>query len=374
MPPLPSMHRSFNISFHRFLLPPLVYFHSHAPSRLLHPAASSIHSGTQPKQKSDAADMLEALLDAAEREGSIFKVVGVVTQPQSSSRSRKKHVLSPVAQRAFDRGFPSSSIFLPSKAGEESFLSSLKELQPDLCITAAYGNILPKRFLDIPPCGTVNVHPSLLPLYRGAAPVQRAIQDGVKVTGVTIAYTVRSLDSGPIIAWESLEVDSDIKAPKLQSLLFAKGTRLLLRELPSILDGLAVQSSKEQDHSSASLAPKISVEESWLSFDETALAIHNKVRAFSGWPGTKALFLSKNSVGELETIEVKIITTRVKPYDSDVSNSERAVWLKGNSLVLCCGDRTVLEIVELQPPGKKVMSGRDFWNGLQGRQLLKFKP
>jgi methionyl-tRNA formyltransferase len=106
--------------------------------------------------------------------------------------------------------------------------------------------------------GTVNVHPSLLPLYRGAAPVQRALLDGVKETGVSVAYTVRAMDSGPIIASGHMDVDPDIKAPELLSLLFKKGTELLLQELPSILDGSAADKAIEQDSSLASMAPKVS--------------------------------------------------------------------------------------------------------------------
>jgi methionyl-tRNA formyltransferase len=98
---------------------------------------------------------------------------------------------------------------------QEGFLADLKSLGPDLCVTAAYGNYLPSRFLAIPPCGTVNVHPSLLPLYRGAAPVQRALLDGVKETGVSVAYTVRAMDSGPIIASGHMDVDPDIKVGKV---------------------------------------------------------------------------------------------------------------------------------------------------------------
>ncbi|QCE00314.1 methionyl-tRNA formyltransferase [Vigna unguiculata] len=146
-----------------------------------------------------SAIVLDMLLNASASPHSLFEVAAIVTQPPARRDRGKKLALSPLATHALDRGFSPDLIFTPLKAGDDDFLSNLKALQPHLCITAAYGNILPTKFLDIPPLGTVNIHPSLLPLYRGAAPVQRALQDGVKETGVSLAFTVRALDAGPII-------------------------------------------------------------------------------------------------------------------------------------------------------------------------------
>lgn len=117
----------------------------------------------------------------------------------------------------------------------------------------------------------------MLPLYRGAAPVQRALQDGVRETGVSLAYTVRQLDAGSVIACEKVEIDDTIKAPELLEYLFSQGSKLLISELPSILDGSAETKAIPQDESKATLAPKITPEESWLSFDQKAIVLHNKV-------------------------------------------------------------------------------------------------
>ncbi|KAF8407697.1 hypothetical protein HHK36_006832 [Tetracentron sinense] len=204
-----------------------------------------------------SASVLDALFNASKTPDSMFEVAAIVTQPPSGRDRGRKVMPSPVAQHALDRGFPTDLIFTPKRAGEETFLSNLRVLQPELCITAAYGNILPKKFLQIPSLGTVNIHPSLLPLYRGAAPVQRALQDGVKETGVSLAFTVRSLDSGPVIACERLEVDDHIKAPELLALLFDQGSKLLVHELPSIFDGSARMKAQAQDDSKATLAPKV---------------------------------------------------------------------------------------------------------------------
>ncbi|KAE9466712.1 hypothetical protein C3L33_01373, partial [Rhododendron williamsianum] len=310
-----------------------------------------------------SASVLEALFNASSAPDSLFEVAAIVTQPPSGRNRGKKVMASPVAQHALDRGFPSDLIFTPERVGEDSdcavqmrtilcamvfeetFLSNLRALQPELCITAAYGNILPNKFLKIPPLGTVNLHPSLLPLYRGAAPVQRALQDGVKETGVSLAFTVRALDAGPIIASERMEVDDQIKAPDLLDLLFSRGSKLLIHELSSILDGSARLKAQPQEDSQATLAPKIDSEEAWLSFDQEARVLHNKVRAFAGWPGTRArVAIVDNKSGQNKILEIKIITTRVSSCDHILGNEGGNVTMHKGALVFPCGSCTALEV------------------------------
>ncbi|XP_020239615.1 uncharacterized protein LOC109818535 [Cajanus cajan] len=315
--------------------------------------------------------VLDALLNASASPHSTFEVAAVVTQPAARRARGKKLSLSPLATHALDRGFSSDLIFTPERAGDDTFLSNLKALHPHLCITAAYGNILPTKFLDIPSFGTVNIHPSLLPLYRGAAPVQRALQDGVKETGVSLAFTVRALDAGPIIATETVEVDDQIKAPDLLELLFHKGSKLLIGELPSILDGSAIVKAQSQDHSKATLAPKINPDESWLSFDQEASVLHNKVRAFSGWPGTRARVLVIEKNGQQKTLEIKIITTQVRSHVSAQFDEADDVAFVDGALVFPCGRGTALEVLEVQLPGKKAVNAAAFWNGLRGQKLKK---
>nr|AKF43280.1 protein pigment defective 194 [Melianthus villosus] len=316
-----------------------------------------------------SATVLDALLNVSAAPDSIFEVAAIVTQPPSKRDRGRKVLPSPVAQHALDRGFPSHLIFTPERAGEEAFLSDLRALQPELCITAAYGNILPTKFLKIPSLGTVNIHPSLLPHYRGAAPVQRALQDGVKETGVSLAFTVRALDAGAIISCERLEIDDQIKAPDLLSLLFSKGSKLLIRELPSIFDGSAKVKAKPQDDSKATSAPKITVDESWLSFDQNALILHNKVRAFAGWPGTRAkVAVTDSKTGQQNIIELKIITTRVCG-SSNIQDNLEEITFRNSALIFPCAGGTALEVLEIQVPGKKAMSAASFWNGLRGQNL-----
>ncbi|KAK8498826.1 hypothetical protein V6N12_053050 [Hibiscus sabdariffa] len=194
----------------------LFYINAAASSSVAHSSSASITSKKKSLVFWVSATVLDALFNASAAPSSSFEIAAIVSQPPSRRDRGRKMMPSPVAQYALDRGFPSDLIFTPERAGEETFLSSLRDLQPEFCITAAYGNILPTKFLNIPPLGTVNIHPSLLPLYRGAAPVQRTLQDGVKETGVSLAFTVRALDAGPVIAREKVEVDDQIKVLEVQ--------------------------------------------------------------------------------------------------------------------------------------------------------------
>ncbi|CAL9239552.1 unnamed protein product [Arabidopsis halleri] len=275
-----------------------------------------------------------------------LQVAAIVTHAPSSRDSGKKVLPSPVAQYALDKGLPSHLIFSPEKAGDEAFLSALRELQPALCITAGYGNTLPTKFLKIPVHGTMNMHPSLLPLYRGAAPVQRALQDGVPETGVTLAFTVRKLDSGPMIASKRFQVDDLIKAPELLSFLVSEGSKLLIRELSSILDGSAKSKAVPQDDSKATLAPKLAPDEAWLSFNQEAFVLHNKVRAFAGWPGTCAKFVVFDDKSSQEKVlELKIITTRVCQALEIWDGEQDYVTFKKGSLMFPCKGDTALEVI-----------------------------
>ncbi|KAH7658536.1 methionyl-tRNA formyltransferase protein [Dioscorea alata] len=317
-----------------------------------------------------SASVLGALLDASTATNSSFQVAAIVTQPPSTRDRGRKLMPSAVAQYALDWGFPRDLILTPDRTGDENFLANFRALNPELCVTAAYGNILPNKFLEIPPYGTVNIHPSLLPLYRGAAPVQRALQDGVKETGVSLAFTVRALDAGPIIACERVEVDDCIKAPDLLTLLFDLGSKILIHELPSIFDGSAKLKAKAQDDSKATLALKLTSDESWLSFDEEAKILHNKVRAFAGWPGTRARIQVIDGNGNPNTLEIKIITTRVSGAYERQGEADEITFV-GSAMVIPCAGQSALEVLELQLSGKKVMTARDLRNGLQGQKLRR---
>jgi methionyl-tRNA formyltransferase len=298
----------------------------------------------------------EALRLIVEKTSMQHQVVAIVSQPPSKAGRGHKEILSPVHSYASSLGIP---VLTPESAKDLAFLQEVEALAPDLCITAAYGQVLSDDFLKIPKFGTLNIHPSLLPLYRGAAPVQRAIEAGVDETGVTILFTVRAMDAGPIVMQKSIPLSEHIKSQELLTELFHLGATTLVDLLPELFSGTL--QSKEQDPLLATKARKITAEESLLDFQKSATELHNKVRAFSGWPGTKARFL----IAEKEE-EIKIVTTRVALGSSSLSAD---LELHGDALRIVCRDGTLLEILELQPIGKRVMSARDYWNGLKIKKM-----
>ena len=316
-----------------------------------------------------ARDVLERVLDAANAADSTFEVTAVVSQPgRPRGRGRKSDVPapSPVAELAMQRGMAEDRVLCPEKANEEAFLNALRGLDIDLAITAAYGNFLPQKFLDIPRLGTLNIHPSLLPQWRGAAPVQRALESGQTETGVSVAYTVLKMDAGPILRQVKRPLDGDEKAPELLSELFETGVQALLEELPSVFAGEAAARATPQDESTLTHAAKVSPEEGDLDFTkQSARECHNKVRAFAGWPGTKATLKVKppGDDAEAKDVVVKIITTRVSS-EGDAAAAGGVVELRKKMLRVPCAGGEWLELLEVQPPGKKAMDASSFINGL----------
>lgn len=298
-----------------------------------------------------AALALKTLLE----HGNQLKIVLVVSQPPARSARNGGETPSPVHLLSLAEGIP---VLTPQSAKDTEFLNDLKELKPDLCITAAYGNYLPKEFLAIPKFGTLNIHPSLLPRYRGAAPVQRCIENGDLITGVSVLLSVSAMDAGPVIAQEEFPLDNQIKAPELLNTLFEKGAHLLLKALPPYF--LGKNRGIEQEHHLATKADKIKPEEGFLNFSQSSLTLHNKVRAFAGWPGTKSSFTLNSDV-----VEIKIITTRVSQNSFGLKNGE--LLFTQNTLCVCCGDNQLLEVLEMQLPGKKAVSAKDFQNGVKGK-------
>ena len=249
-----------------------------------------------------AASSLESIVKASYNPDSDFEVVAVVTQPPAPSGRNKILTPSPVQVYAESQKI---RLFTPEKANEQDFLQNLSSLSPDLCITAAYGNFLPSKFLMIPKFGTLNIHPSLLPKYRGAAPVQRCLENGDAATGVSIVFTVLKMDAGPIVKQVRRPLEGNEKAPEVLEEMFTLGTSELLKLLPTVWDGTVVRS--EQDEAQVSLAAKICSADARVDFSTmSALDIHNRGRGFAGWPGLWSSF----SVGpDGDRQRIKIITT-----------------------------------------------------------------
>jgi methionyl-tRNA formyltransferase len=275
-------------------------------------------------------DFAVPTLDAIARE---HEVVLVVAQPDKPAGRGMKVQAPPVAVRARELGLP---LIQPPKIRNEEFLGSIRALAPDLGVVIAYGKILPAALLEIPTHGFVNVHASVLPQWRGAAPIQRSIEAGDRVTGVTIMRVDEQLDHGPMLAIETLEIAPDERSPTLFRRLSELGAQALLPVVEQLANGTAIEI--EQDHARATLAPKIDRAEGEVTFEESAITIYNRFRAFDPWPGIYTL-------ANGETLKL----TDIRPFEA--SGAPRTILALDEGVTIACGTGSI-RIEEMQRPGK----------------------
>lgn len=316
-----------------------------------------------------AASSLRSIHEQSQKPDSPFEIVGVVTQPPKRRKRRGKEIPSPVGLVAEELGLP---VTCPESARDKDFLDTFEhDVNPDLCITAAYGQYLPKRFLAAPKLGTLNIHPSLLPRWRGASPVQRSLEAGDNPVGVSVLFTVSKMDAGPIIAQESLEIDDNMQATTLLPTLFEIGTKCLLDALPKVIEGkVTMDTATAQDSSLVTEAGMIDSAEGQLwPHNMTALECHNRIRGFSMWPGTFLYFQIGPDQPETKPVKVKVIESRVLAEMADPTDIIEIGPNKKDGLRLVCSDGSVLEMLKVQPATKKVMDAKSFVNGLQGRTV-----
>ena len=288
-----------------------------------------------------AVPSLERLAEAG------FDLRLVVTQPDRPQGRGMELAAPPVKQSAIKLGLP---VLQPEKIKKnEEFQRRLEELKPDAIIVVGYGRIIPLWMLKLPPYGNINVHGSLLPRYRGAAPIQWAIASGERVTGVTTMHLNEGLDTGDILLQEKLEIRPDETSVTLAPKLAGLGAELLVKTLHALRDKKIV--ARPQDHSLASLAPLLTKEDGLVNFNRTAQEIHNRLRGFQPWPGAYTQFRGKN---------LKFISVRPTPARSKDDPGRLSI---SGELHVSCGGGTVLQLLELQPEGKKPMSAREFVNG-----------
>jgi methionyl-tRNA formyltransferase len=265
-------------------------------------------------------------LDAVARD---HEIVLVVAQPDKPAGRGMKMQAPAVAARARELGLP---LLQPPKIRNEEFLSEVMRVKPDCGVVVAYGKILPKALLDIPRHGFLNVHGSVLPQWRGAAPIQRSIEAGDKLTGVTIMRVDEELDHGPMLRIETTEIGPDERTPQLARRLSVIGGDALSVVLREIESGAAAETP--QDHARATHAPKIDKREGEITFDEPAHAIYNRFRAFDPWPG-------------ITFRDLKLTDMRL----ADGSGEPRTILEMDEGVVIACGDGA-LRIAEMQRPGK----------------------
>ncbi len=295
-----------------------------------------------------AVHPLRALVDAG------HEVVGVVTRTDKPS-GRGRSVAPPAVKLAADQ--MGLHVYQPGRVREPAFIEGLRGLRPEVIVVAAYGQILPKEILSIPKYRCINIHASLLPQYRGAAPINWAIIRGETKAGITIMQMDEGMDTGGILMQENIPIDPGDTAGTLTDKLSALGARLIITALPLIEAGTLVP--MPQDSSRATLAPLLKKEHGLLDWTLPAEEIRNLVRGLTPWPGAYA-FLD----GKL----LKILETEVVP-----GKGEPGVLYQDSKNVLDIGTGNgLLRIIRIQPEGKKPMTAGEFLRGHRGLEGKKF--
>lgn len=283
-----------------------------------------------------AAVSLQRLLD--ER----FDVVGVFTQPDKPKNRGMKLQPSPVKEIALAAGLP---VFQPAKMRDGTALADLQSLQPDILVVVAYGRILPDDLLAVAPYGAVNVHGSLLPKYRGAAPIQWAVLNGDKITGVTIMQMADGIDTGDMLAKAETPIGEDETAGELFDRLMVLGAELLV----DTIDKLDTITPQPQNDAEAIHAPMIRKEMGAIDWTQPAERVHDLVRGLNPWPS--AFFTIEGKRMKLH--RTKVVVGKGEPGEIAVIGGEMAV---------CCGENAV-QLMEIQPENGKRMRGSDYLRG-----------
>ena len=287
-----------------------------------------------------AVPSLEKLAEAG------FRIQLVVTQPDKPRGRGMELTPSPVKQRALELGL---RVAQPDKIkNNEEFRSQLSTLKPDAIIVVGYGRLIPQWMIDLPPMGNINLHASLLPKYRGAAPIQWAIACGETVTGVTTMKIDSGLDTGDILLQKEIPVEAKDTAETLAPRMANIGAELVRETLLGLRAGTVHPTP--QDNTKASLAPILKKEDGEIDFHRSAEEICNRLRGFQPWPGAYTNFRGKN-----------LQVWDAKPLQRVLSEAEFAV--EADRLIVGCGKGTALELLEVQPEGKKRMATRDFVHG-----------
>ena len=299
-----------------------------------------------------AVPSLDALL------ASHHEVVGVVTQPDRP-RGRGQHVSdAPVKARATAAGV---SVLQPLKLRDPDFLEQFRAWNADLGVVAAYGRLLPQALLDVPPLGLINVHASLLPAWRGASPIQRAILNGDAVSGVTIMRVVLALDAGAMLARVEVPIAPDDTTGSLEQRLAVSGA-VLLREVVDRLGRGETVNEEPQDDSLATLAPKIEKHEGLIDWSRSAHALDCHVRGMQPWPGAFT-YVDGQRLG------VREATMDARPAGGVEPGG--VVALDGDAIVFACGQGTTLSVLRVQPEGKRVMTAREWRLGRRAETPLR---
>ena len=322
-----------------------------------------------------AVPSLETLIASRHR------VAAVVSQPDRP-KGRGYH-LQPTPTKAVAQAH-GIAVLQPAKIRDEAFLDQMRALKPDLGVVVAFGRILPDALIAIPRVGMINVHASILPRYRGAAPIQRALMAGDEETGVTIMRIERELDAGATFATERVAIPPEATSGDMESALAALGARLLLPVVDALEAGGAVETP--QDHAKATFAPKITKEEGPIDWTLAATVIHNRVRALQPWPMASTTLAARRLLIRRTGVRSRSLPTGqlsgplqrsgLRPAPGAISQASNpdptpgmewkpgtVIRARGDEIVVTCGEGTALQILEVQPEGKRTMTAREFLAG-----------
>lgn len=288
-----------------------------------------------------AVPSLEALLN-------VVNVQAVVTQPDRPVGRKRIITPPPVKRVALERGIP---VFQPEKVRDPEFIKRISSLKPDLIVVAAFGQILPRAILEMPRIGCINVHASLLPKYRGAAPIQWSIINGEKMTGITIMWMDEGLDTGDIFLQDSLEIKEDWTSHELSEKLAVMGGRLLIKSIDRIKSNNIVHIP--QDPAEATYAPMLKKESGRIEWKKEAVQINNLVRGLNPWPGAYTL---KNGR------EIKIWKSEVHLKEGDGLPGKFYGIIRNKGFIVGCGKGFLL-VKELQESGKNKMTAIEYLAG-----------
>ena len=276
-----------------------------------------------------------------------YDVVGVFTQPDKKKGRGQKFSFTPVKNLALENNIP---VFQPDSLKEAEVLELIKNLNPELIVVVAYGKILPKNILEIPKYGCINVHGSLLPKYRGAAPIQWAILNGEEKSGVTTMFMDEGMDTGDMLLKEEIKIEDEDTSESLYFKLSNLGSELLIKTLDKLQNGkLDPQKQNEKDATYSKMLTKDMGEIDW---NKKATEIHNLVRGLFPWPVAKTKLNSKT---------LKIFKTKVLDEISGIPGNVKSI----DPFIVFCGENTALEILELQFDSRKRMKSSDFFRGFR---------
>lgn len=294
-----------------------------------------------------AVPSLKALVNSG------YDISLVVTQPDKAKGRGKKLQPTPVKEEALSQGL---NVSQPEKIrSNDEFLEKLRNISPNIIIVAAYGKILPKELLDIPSSGCINIHASLLPRFRGAAPIQRAILEGDEKTGITLMYMEEGLDTGDMIAKSETNIGNKT-ADELHDELADMGAELLIEYLPRIISG-DIFPEKQSDELSC-YAPMISKNDGFIDFSRDAAYVGRQIRAMDSWP---AAFTYMN--GQQMKIKKAVVGVDVKEVPGTVVKADK------DGIVIACGQGSIV-VKLLQMPGKRVMTADEYLRGNSIKQGL----